>query len=72
MSGYRALRVLSGNMDQLVALGTTAAYGYSAYLWWAGFQEHLYLEGAATVITLVLLENGWKGRLRVGRRRSGP
>ena len=37
MSGYRALRALSGNMDQLVALGTTAAYGYSAYLWWAGF-----------------------------------
>ncbi len=55
MSGYRALRALSGNMDQLVALGTTAAYGYSAYSWWAGFQEHLYLEGAATVITLVLL-----------------
>ena len=59
ISGYNALRALSGNMDQLVALGTTAAYGYSTYLWWAGpidsAASHLYLEGAATVITLVLL-----------------
>ncbi len=57
-AGYSALRAGSGNMDQLVALGTTAAYGYSAYLWWqadGGPVGHLYLEGAATVITLVLL-----------------
>ena len=62
VAGYKALRVLSGNMDQLVALGTSAAYGYSAYLWWqaasgenGGQVGHLYIEGAATVITLVLL-----------------
>ena len=34
ISGYKALRALSSNMDQLVALGTTAAYGYSAYFQW--------------------------------------
>ncbi|MDP6689988.1 MAG: heavy metal translocating P-type ATPase [Alphaproteobacteria bacterium] len=58
VAGYKALRVLAGNMDQLVAMGTSAAYGYSAYLWWAAGGQpvgHLYLEGAATVITLVLL-----------------
>ena len=59
VAAYKALRARAGNMDQLVALGTSAAYGYSAYLWLAGQIDsgngHLYLEGAATVITLVLL-----------------
>ena len=55
VAGYKALRARAGNMDQLVALGTSAAYGYSAYLWLSGVGGHLYLEGAAIVITLVLL-----------------
>jgi Cu+-exporting ATPase len=62
-AGWGALRAFSGNMDLLVALGTSAAYGLSLYQWlWA--QEmtghgmaapHLYFESSAVVITLVLL-----------------
>ena len=57
-SGWSALRSLTGNMDLLVALGTSAAYGLSLYqLLLRGEQamEHLYFEGSAVVITLVLL-----------------
>jgi Cu+-exporting ATPase len=50
-----ALRNGSANMDVLVALGTTAAYGYSLWLWLAQNSHHLYFEAAAVVISLVLL-----------------
>jgi P-type Cu+ transporter len=33
-AGWAALKDGSGNMDQLVALGTTAAWGLSCWLWW--------------------------------------
>ncbi|MCH8178264.1 MAG: copper-translocating P-type ATPase [Proteobacteria bacterium] len=33
-AGWAALRDRSGNMDQLVALGTSAAWGLSVWLWW--------------------------------------
>ncbi|MCB9525700.1 MAG: copper-translocating P-type ATPase [Myxococcales bacterium] len=46
-----ALRARTGNMDLLVALGTTAAFGLSLYSLAAG--GHLYFEAAASVITLV-------------------
>lgn len=55
---WHALRSGSGNMDVLVALGTTAGYGLSLYLMWAapaGHSPHLYFEASATIITLVLL-----------------
>lgn len=51
-------------MDVLVALGTTAAYAYSLYNVLTG-DGHLYFEGAAVVITLVLL-----GKLLETRARS--
>jgi Cu+-exporting ATPase len=57
-AGARALRAGSGNMDLLVALGTSAAYGLSVYLWLTaedGAMPHLYFEASAVVITLVLL-----------------
>ncbi len=58
-AGWKALRAGAGNMDLLVALGTSAAYGLSLYLLWAqrsheGMQ-HLYFESSAVIITLVLL-----------------
>jgi Cu+-exporting ATPase len=55
-AGWSALRAGSGNMDLLVALGTTAAYGLSVVLWLREPQgaPHLYFESAAVVITLVL------------------
>jgi Cu+-exporting ATPase len=58
-AGWRALRAGTGNMDLLVALGTSAAYGLSVYLLLrhAGHDgmAHLYFEASAAVITLVLL-----------------
>lgn len=54
---WASLRGGAGNMDVLVALGTTAAYGLSAWYVAQGHAHHdvLYFEGAAVVITLVLL-----------------
>ncbi|WP_354686902.1 heavy metal translocating P-type ATPase [Cupriavidus necator] len=57
-AGYKAVRAGAGNMDLLVALGTTAAYGLSLWLMWrtpADAMPHLYFESAAVVITLVRL-----------------
>ena len=58
-AGWKALLARTGNMDLLVALGTTSAYGLSVYLLLTqGDHEgmsHLYFETAAVVITLVLL-----------------
>lgn len=53
--GWKALRAGSGNMDVLVALGTTAAFGLSLYLLFVHGGHHLYFEASAAVITLVLL-----------------
>ncbi|MDK9722505.1 MAG: heavy metal translocating P-type ATPase [Rhodospirillales bacterium] len=53
---YKSLRGGAGNMDVLVALGTSAAYGYSAWLYLLWDESHgLYFEASAVVITLVLL-----------------
>ena len=57
-AGWKALRARTGNMDLLVALGTSAAYGLSVYQWFTaefGAMPHLYFEASAVVITLVLL-----------------
>jgi Cu+-exporting ATPase len=56
-AGWSALKAGTGNMDLLVALGTSAAYGLSMYLWLTDTtgMPHLYFESAAVVITLVLL-----------------
>jgi Cu+-exporting ATPase len=45
----------AANMDRLVALGTSAAYGLSVYELAFGHGAHLYFEASAVVITLVLL-----------------
>ncbi|MBB5403990.1 heavy metal translocating P-type ATPase [Paraburkholderia youngii] len=54
-AAWRALRAGAGNMDLLVALGTSAAYGISVYELAAhpGDTMHLYFEASAVVITLV-------------------
>ena len=54
-SGWKAARALSGNMDLLVALGTSAAWGLSTYMLAAGHGEHLYFDSSAVVIALVRL-----------------
>jgi Cu+-exporting ATPase len=57
-AGWKALRARTGNMDLLVALGTSAAYALSVYLLIRHREHgipHLYFEAGAAVITLVLL-----------------
>ena len=57
-SGWKALKTRAGNMDLLVALGTSAGYGLSVYLLLrhgSHGMRHLYFEASAVVITLVLL-----------------
>src|SRR5574337_989570 len=66
-AGWKAVRAGSGNMDLLVALGTSAAYGLSLYLLLAHpghGMPHLYFEASATVITLVLLGKWLEGRAK--------
>jgi Cu+-exporting ATPase len=57
-AAWSALRARAGNMDQLVAIGTSAAYGLSLYQWAVsppGSMPHLYFEASAVIITLILL-----------------
>lgn len=57
-AGWKALKAKAGNMDLLVAIGTSAAFGLSLYhLLFVNHGSHtvLYFEAAAVVITLVLL-----------------
>jgi Cu+-exporting ATPase len=71
-AGWAALKDGSGNMDLLVALGTSAAYGLSLWLWapWSDRQavatdpHHLYFEGSAVVITLVMLGKWLEARAK--------
>jgi Cu+-exporting ATPase len=65
-AGWAALRAGSGNMDLLVALGTSAAFGLSVYeLWLRGpHTMALYFESAAVVITLVLLGKWLEARAK--------
>jgi Cu+-exporting ATPase len=63
-AGWKALRAGTGNMDLLVALGTSAAYGLSLYLLVTRGSHHLYFEAAAVVITLVLLGKWLEARAK--------
>ena len=60
-SAWSALKAKTGNMEMLVAIGTTAAYLLSLYLLLKNLNHlnhnapHLYFEGSAVIITLVLV-----------------
>ena len=57
-AGWHALKAGTGNMDLLVAIGTSAGWGLSVWLWMKaepGVMLHLYFEASAVVVTLVLL-----------------
>ena len=77
VGGYKSLRGGSSNMDVLVALGSSAAYGYSVWVTTAaltghpmltpdGQMAHAYFESSAVIITLIrlgkLLETRAKGQ----------
>ena len=57
-AAWGAVKALTGNMDLLVAIGTTAGWLLSMWLWLTAEPDsmvHLYFESSAIVITLVLL-----------------
>ncbi|MFT4243425.1 MAG: heavy metal translocating P-type ATPase [Acidovorax sp.] len=66
-AGWHALKALTGNMDLLVALGTSAGWGLSVWLWLTaheGHVPHLYFEASAVVVTLVLLGKWLEARAK--------
>ncbi|MFY3384318.1 heavy metal translocating P-type ATPase [Paracidovorax sp. MALMAid1276] len=69
-AGWHAAKALSGNMDLLVALGTSAGWGLSVWLWLTaptdppGHAPHLYFEASAVVVTLVLLGKWLEARAK--------
>jgi Cu+-exporting ATPase len=60
---WHALRSGGANMDVLVALGTSAAWGYSAAVVLGALHGHLYFE-AGVVVALVLLGKRLEGRAK--------
>ncbi|RLB45406.1 MAG: copper-transporting ATPase, partial [Deltaproteobacteria bacterium] len=61
--GWAALRARAGNMDLLVAIGTSAAFGLSLWAMSQG-SDHLYFEASAAVITLVLFGKHMEARAK--------
>jgi Cu+-exporting ATPase len=66
-AGWHALKALTGNMDLLVAIGTSAGWGLSMWLWLSAEPDtmvHLYFEASAVVVTLVLLGKWLEARAK--------
>ncbi len=63
-AGWHALKALTGNMDLLVAIGTSAGWGLSVWLWLSAGSSHLYFEASAVVVTLVLLGKWLEARAK--------
>jgi Cu+-exporting ATPase len=68
VAGWKALRARTGNMDLLVALGTSAAYGFSLVRVALDPLDAapLYFEAAAIVIVLVVLGRWLEARAKRG------
>ncbi len=67
VAAWNAVRNGAGNMDLLVALGTSTAYIYSVWLLLSGrahHMGHLYFEAASVVIALVVLGKWLEGRAK--------
>jgi len=66
-AGWNAVRAGAGNMDLLVALGTSAAWGLSFYLMLTahdGHEPHLYFEASSVLITFVLFGKWLEARAK--------
>jgi len=65
-AGWKAVKAFTGNMDLLVALGTSAAYGLSVYELFFGVASahELYFETAAALITFILLGKWLEARAK--------
>jgi len=67
-AGWKALKARSGNMDLLVAIGTSAGYGLSVYHLLFTQPHHgeppLYFEASAVIITLILMGKWLEARAK--------
>ena len=65
-AGFKSVLAGAGNMDLLVALGTSAAYGLSVYQMMASphASHELYFEGSAVIICMVLLGKWLEARAK--------
>ena len=66
-AAWNAVRAYAGNMDLLVALGTSAAWGLSTYAWLTaapGREPALYYETSALLITFILLGKWLEARAK--------
>jgi P-type Cu+ transporter len=67
VAAFKAVRAGAGNMDLLVAIGTSAAWGLSTYLLLTahpGHMPHLYYEASAILITFILLGKWLESRAK--------
>lgn len=60
---WRQLKRGQSNMDTLVALGSTTAYGYSLWALLSGHHGHLYFMEAAAIITVISLGHWMEARV---------
>jgi Cu+-exporting ATPase len=65
LGAWRQLKVGESNMDTLVALGSTTAFGYSAWALFTGAPGHLYFMESAAIITLISLGHWVEARTAV-------
>lgn len=62
---WNQLRAGNSNMDTLVALGSTTAFGYSTWALFTGQPGHLYFMEAAAIITLISVGHWMESRVSV-------
>ena len=60
---WRQLKSGGSNMDTLVSLGSTAAFGFSVGALLMGWAGHLYFAEAATILTLISLGHWMEARM---------
>ena len=60
---WNQLKIGQSNMDTLVALGSTTAFGYSAWALLSGAGGHLYFMEAAAIISLISLGHWLEARV---------
>ena len=60
---WRQLKVGASNMDTLVALGSTTAFGYSTWVLLSGAGGHLYFMEAAAIISLISTGHWFEARV---------
>ena len=60
---WSQLKVGGSNMDTLVALGSTTAFGYSAWALFSGYGGHVYFMEAAAIITLISTGHWFEARV---------